>query len=137
VFEAFGRDLTGRCIALWGLSFKPNTDDLRESPAVGIARGLMSTGARVVVYDPVSGESVRAILPDVEIAASAEGAVLDADALILVTEWPEFRSVNVANIRKAMRGDLVIDGRNVLDRDEFIAHGFRYVGVGTGRVNLS
>jgi UDPglucose 6-dehydrogenase len=137
VFAAFGRDLRGRCIALWGLSFKPNTDDLRESPAVGIARGLTSTGARVVVYDPVSGENARSVLPPgVEIAGSAEGAVLDADALILVTEWPEFRSVNVANIRKAMRGDLVIDGRNVLDRDEFVQHGFRYVGVGTGRVDL-
>ena len=136
IFDAFGRDLTGRCVALWGLSFKPNTDDLRESPAVGIARGLSTTGARVVVYDPVSGDNARAVLPaDVEIAETAEGAVLDADALILLTEWPEFRSVNVASIRKAMRGDLVIDGRNVLDREEFEQHGFRYLGIGTGRVD--
>jgi UDPglucose 6-dehydrogenase len=129
-----GEDLAGRTIALWGLAFKPNTDDMREAPALVIAHELIRRGAAVRGYDPVSSEKARPMLPAaVEIVDSAEAAIADADALVLVTEWPEFRSVNAAEVRKTMRGDIVIDGRNVLDRADFEEHGFRYSGIGLGR----
>ena len=131
IVSLLGEDLTGRVVAMWGLAFKPNTDDMREAPSLVIAHELVRRGATVRAYDPVSSEKARPMLPaGVEIVSSPEAAAVDADVLVLVTEWPEFRSASAAGLRKTMRGDIVIDGRNVLDREDFEENGFRYSGIG-------
>ncbi|HEX9798040.1 MAG TPA: UDP-glucose/GDP-mannose dehydrogenase family protein [Anaerolineales bacterium] len=128
------RILKGRTICLLGLAFKPNTDDLRDSPAVEIARLLQERGARVQAYDPVAMDRARREITEAQpqLCASAMEAATEADAVVLVTEWPEFRQLDWQQLRRVVRIPLVIDGRNFLPDDELTAHGFRYVGVGRG-----
>ncbi len=124
-------DLRGRRIALLGLAFKPHTDDMREASSIVLAARLVAEGAEVVAYDPVAGERARGVLPDsVEIADSVAAAIADADALVIVTEWPEFRGILDPSIRDAMRVPLIVDGRNLLDPAEAAAAGFAYVPIG-------
>lgn len=123
--------LRDRRIALLGLAFKPHTDDMREASSIVLASRLIAEGASVVAFDPVAAERARAVLPEsIELAASLADAVVDADAVVIVTEWPEFRAVLDPAIRSAMRLPLIIDGRNLLDPDEATAAGFSYVSVG-------
>ncbi|MGE2689151.1 UDP-glucuronate decarboxylase [Mycolicibacterium pulveris] len=121
--------LKGRRIALLGLTFKPGTDDLREAPALDIARRLLAAGAVVSAFDPV----LKA-LPDefeaVRLTPDAYDAADRADAVVVVTEWPEFRRIDPAALRRVMRGDLVLDGRNCLPEDNFVGSGLRLVGFG-------
>ena len=127
--------LAGRKIAVWGLAFKPNTDDIREAPAISIICALADAGAEVVVYDPVAMVMSAQIIGDrCEFAASAYEALDDADALVLTTEWPEFRAPDVEEMAKRMRGRVVVDGRNALDAEALRAQGFHYSGIGLGRV---
>ena len=127
--------LAGRKIAVWGLAFKPNTDDIREAPAVSIICALADAGAEVVVYDPVAMVIGAQIIGErCVFAASAYEALDDADALVLATEWPEFRAPDVEDMAKRMRGRVVVDGRNSLDAEALRAHGFEYSGIGLGRV---
>lgn len=121
-------DLAGRRIALLGLAYKADTDDLRDAPAITIARSAIDDGATVTAYDPVVG--AVAALPDVTIADDAYEAVAGADAVVLVTEWREFADLDLAAVAAAMAGDLVIDGRNWLDPLKVTAAGLRYVGMG-------
>lgn len=135
VFEklrsAFGGDLRGRRIALWGLAFKPETDDMREAPALVILRELLAAGAEVAVYDPVAmGECRRRMGDAVRYAKDMYDAVVDADAVALVTEWKLFRVPSWPVIRRAMRGDVVVDGRNIYDGEELAEAGFRYLRIG-------
>ncbi len=117
----------GRRVAVWGLAFKPNTDDVREAPAIGLITGLAERGATVVAYDPVAIDAARVHLGDrCTYAADAYEAVDGADALVLVTEWNEFRNPDVEELAKRMTGRLVVDGRNVLDAELLSAHGFVY-----------
>ncbi len=126
--------LMGRRIAVWGLAFKPNTDDMREAPALAIVAALVSAGAHVVAYDPVAVPRARDLLGDsCQFVADAYGALDDADALMLVTEWPEFRTPDLAEMTTRMRGRLVLDGRNVLDATELRDAGFVYCGIGLGQ----
>ncbi len=122
--------LSDRRIGLLGLSFKPNTDDMREAPSVDIARQIMREGATIQAYDPVAMEVGGRVLPTIRLAANAYEAAADADALLLVTEWNEFRQLDMKRVKANMRGDVLIDGRNIWDPAEMTAIGFRYEGVG-------
>jgi UDPglucose 6-dehydrogenase len=124
--------LAGRTFALWGLAFKPKTDDMREAPAIAVIEGLIGNGARVRAHDPVARE-VAARLFDgrgVEFVDEPYAAAEGADALLLVTEWNEFRQPDWARLRRVMKGPVVLDGRNVWDAAKARAAGFTYYGVG-------
>ena len=123
--------LRGRRVALLGLAFKPHTDDMREASSIVLASRLIAEGASVVAFDPVAAERARGVLPAaVEIAGSMLAAVTGADAVVIVTEWPEFRAVLSSEVHAAMRGPLIVDGRNLLDPSEAVAAGFTYVPIG-------
>src|ERR1700730_14940664 len=113
-----------RTIGVLGLAFKPNTDDLRESPAVEIIHLLMSEGARVKAYDPAANEAARAILPGVELCSDAYAVAEGADALILLTPWSEFRRLDLDRTRQSMKYPLLVDGRNLYDPKEMVSKGF-------------
>lgn len=120
----------GKEVGLLGIAFKPNTDDLREAPSLEIARHLLAEGARVRAYDPAAMERARHLLPDVQFVRDAYAAARGADGLILVTEWNEFRHLDLARIQKSMRRPVVIDGRNIYDPAEMRKLGFIYRGFG-------
>jgi UDPglucose 6-dehydrogenase len=123
--------LQGATVTLWGLSFKPNTDDMREAPSVVLANALLSAGCKVNVYDPIAMEEAHKQLGDtVYYASDIYDAVNNAEALFLVTEWKEFRAPNWSVVRKAMKGNIVIDGRNIYDGNELREAGFVYEGIG-------
>jgi UDPglucose 6-dehydrogenase len=123
----------GRQIALLGLAFKAGTDDVRDSPALDVARELLARGASVRAYDPAAAENASRDLPDLEIAASAEAALDGADVAVIATEWPAFKTVDWAAARDRLRRPLVVDGRRLLDHEEMRALGYTYVTVGTDR----
>lgn len=124
-------DLQGKIIALWGISFKPETDDMRESPALVIIKLLLEAGCTVKVYDPVAmGECKRRIGDVVIYATDMYDAVLDADALLMLTEWKQFRLPSWGVITRSMRKPLVIDGRNIYDAEEMKEVGVEYFGIG-------
>jgi UDPglucose 6-dehydrogenase len=131
VFRRFGRDLKGRRFALWGLAFKPRTDDVREAPALEIARALVQAGAEVVGTDPEALATARAVLGET-IAYSDDpyAAARGADALLLCTEWNEYRGADLERLKATMRTPVVLDGRNVFDRERMAALGFEYSGIG-------
>jgi UDPglucose 6-dehydrogenase len=123
--------LAGKEIALLGVAFKPNTDDVREATSLVLAGRLAGEGANVRAYDPVAGAKAADMLAGARIADSALEAVDGADAVVLVTEWPEFRELDWAGeVKSRMRVPLVVDGRNFLDRDELVNAGFTYEGIG-------
>ena len=122
--------LKGKRIAAWGLAFKPGTDDVRFSPAVAIIQRLLAEGAQVTAYDPKAMDEARAELPDIGYAASAEQAVEGADALVIFTDWPQFREVDLDRVRDSMARPMVIDGRNMFSPVEMRRRGFEYLSVG-------
>src|SRR3954468_9168222 len=123
--------LAGKEIALLGLAFKPNTDDIREATALVLAARLQSEGAHVRVYDPVAMERATEMIGGAALCASAEEALDGADGAVLVTEWPEFAALDWSGeIKERMANPLVVDGRNFLDRDALVSAGFTYEGVG-------
>lgn len=122
--------LVGRRIALLGLAFKANTDDMREASSLVLSARLLADGATVSAYDPVAKTEARKMMPGVEFADSALGAVDGADACILVTEWPEFAELDWVAVRERMAGDLLVDGRNFADREAATQAGFTYEGIG-------
>ena len=123
-------ELPGRVIGLLGLAFKPNTDDMREAPSIEIAKVLLAAGAEVRAYDPAAVERARMILPDVEYLKDAYQVAAGADAIVLVTEWNEFRQLDMARVKQLMRHSVVIDGRNIYDPDAMRNLGFTYRGIG-------
>ena len=127
----FGGELRGKTVALWGLAFKPETDDMREAPSLVLIDLLTAAGCAVRVYDPVAMEECkRRIGGKVTYCRDKYEAVVDADALLLVTEWKEFRVPSWEVLRKTMRGKVVIDGRNIYDREEMRRNGFEYECIG-------
>jgi UDPglucose 6-dehydrogenase len=124
--------LEERLIGVLGLSFKPNTDDMREAPSVDIINALLKKGARVKAYDPVAMPRAEELLPTVTFTATAYDVAKDADALLLVTEWNEFKQLDWHRIKRYMRQPVVIDGRNLYDPREMRQLGFIYWGVGRG-----
>jgi UDPglucose 6-dehydrogenase len=131
--ERFGADLAGRRFALWGLAFKPNTDDMREAPALSIIDALARRGARIAAYDPVAMDEARRVLPGaghVEYAASPLAACEGADALLVITEWKEFRSPDFERMKALLAAPVIFDGRNVFEPALVRAAGFEYFGIG-------
>ncbi len=125
--------LVGKRVALLGLAFKPNTDDMREASSLVLAARLQADGAHVSAYDPVAEQEARKLIQGVAFADSADGAVQGADAVVLVTEWPEFGELEWSGLASLMEGTLVVDGRNFLDPDVVRAAGLDYEGVGRGK----
>ena len=133
VHEHFGGELAGKRIALWGLAFKPNTDDMREAPAVVVADNLLAAGAKVVAFDPEAMEECkhRHLGDRIEYAATPMEAATDADALIIITEWNEFRRPDFDVLKERLKQPLVFDGRNIYPRATLEELGFTYYGIGT------
>jgi len=122
--------LDGKTIAVLGLAFKPETDDMRESPAIDIIRGLLKSGAVVRAYDPVAMDEAAKVLPEVDYVADEYAAVTDADALVFVTEWNQFRALDMARIRDLMKSPSIADLRNIYEPAHMRELGFEYVGIG-------
>ena len=122
--------LKGKTIAVLGLAFKPETDDMREAPAVGIIKNLIADGAKVRAYDPVAKSEAMKILPDIVYADDEYAAVKGADALVFVTEWNQFRALDMIRIRDLMKSPKVADLRNIYEPEDMREMGFEYVGVG-------
>jgi len=131
VKKHFGSDLSGMTFAVWGLSFKPKTDDMREAPSIVIINQLLALGAQVKAFDPVAMEEAHKDLGDTITYTKDEyEALVDADALLLVTEWPEFRIPNFTVVNKLLKNRIIFDGRNVYDQDEMKELGYTYYGIG-------
>lgn len=127
-----GRDLRGKVIGVLGLAFKPNTDDMRDAPSIDIIRNLQRKGALVRAYDPVAMPRAAEILSDVEMMDSAYSTAEGADALILVTEWNEFKNLDLERVRASMAQAVLIDGRNIYDPVKVRQFGYEYAGIGRG-----
>jgi UDPglucose 6-dehydrogenase len=134
VAKALGGELQGKSIGVLGLAFKPNTDDMRDAPSIPLINGLIAGGARVRAFDPVAREQAEKVIKQVEFASDAYAAARDADALVIVTEWDEFRALNLEKLAQVMRGKVLVDLRNVYDRDDAAEAGLAYSGVGRGRL---
>jgi UDPglucose 6-dehydrogenase len=130
VIAACGGSVAGKTVAVLGLTFKPNTDDMRDSPSLTILPALQQAGARVRAYDPAGMEAARAVLAGVDFGASAYEVVAGADALVIVTEWNQFRALDLARVKALMKAPLMIDLRNVYRPAEMAAAGFAYVSIG-------
>lgn len=129
--DYFKNDVADKTVAVWGLSFKPETDDIREAPSLELVRSLVASGVKVRVYDPAALEQTEKIMGDsIYYAQDIYDAANNADALIVPTEWKEFRLPNWQILKKIMRTRLVIDGRNIYNRDELMEYGFHYRGIG-------
>jgi UDPglucose 6-dehydrogenase len=129
--------LQGKTIGAWGLAFKPNTDDVRFAPALSIIQKLLLEGVQIQAYDPQASERARQEFPEVLYCDNPYAAAEGADALLVLTEWPEFRQLDLPRIAKSMERPLIFDGRNALVLHDVVEHGFEYVGIGGVRGNLS
>jgi len=125
-------NLQGKTVGLLGLAFKPNTDDMREAPSIDIANGLIAAGATVRAYDPVAMDNARGFLPAVEMASDPYLLAKNCDALLVLTEWNEFKNIDLDSVRQAMKQPVIFDGRNIYDPLEMRTRGFTYRGVGRG-----
>jgi UDPglucose 6-dehydrogenase len=130
IVAACGGKIEGKRIGVLGLTFKPNTDDLRDAPALGIINALKTRGAHIVAHDPEGMEAAEPLLPGVAFASDPYTAADGTDAIVLVTEWTVFRSLDLARLKSAMRTPLFIDLRNVYRRQEMERAGFAYRSVG-------
>jgi UDPglucose 6-dehydrogenase len=136
--EHFGDDLKGKTIAMWGLSFKPQTDDMREAPSLVIIDELKKEGVKVKAYDPVAMEEAKRRIGDaVEYASDMYEAVIDADALVLVTEWSEFRIPNFKVLKKLLKNKVIFDGRNIYEPSDMNEFGFDYYSIGRAVVKVN
>jgi UDPglucose 6-dehydrogenase len=133
VARALGGEVKGKRVGVLGLAFKPNTDDMREAPSIPIVKALVERGAEVSAYDPVARQQAELVLSGVEFADDAYAAADGADALVIVTEWDEFRALDLDRVAASLRGKILIDLRNVYDRSEAEAAGLTYYGIGRGR----
>lgn len=125
--------LENKLISLWGLSFKPNTDDIREAPALDIIEELLKEGARIIAYDPIAMTKVKNIYPDrVVFAKDCYESAVNSQGIIIITEWDEFRNIDFNRIKQSMKMPVIIDGRNLLDRHRLKNMGFLYSGIGRG-----
>ena len=133
--EQFGEDLSGLVFAMWGLAFKPNTDDMREAPALVLVRELVSRGARVVAYDPVAMPTAKGLLSEgIEYRENPYDTLEGADALLVVTEWNRFRNPDFERIRQALKQPVIFDGRNLYEPERMRELGFTHYTIGRGTV---
>jgi UDPglucose 6-dehydrogenase len=128
--ENLAEGVAGKRIAVFGLSFKPETDDMRDAPSIDIVRGLVERGATVVAYDPVAQHEAVKVLPEIEYAEDEYAAAKDADALVFITEWNQFRALDMERIRGVMKAPRIADLRNIYEPADMREMGFKYVGVG-------
>jgi len=129
----FGADLSGLTFAVWGLAFKANTDDMREASSLTVIADLLAAGAKVSVYDPVAMDAARKVLgdePRIRYASSQSDALAGADALVIVTEWKEFRSPNFEGFKTSLTQPVVFDGRNLYDPAHLRGMGIEYFPIG-------
>lgn len=133
----FSDRLEGKVFSIWGLAFKPNTDDMREAPAIRIIEELTKAGAKVRVFDPVSMENAKKVLPDhgVTFCKSNYEAVEGTDGLVVVTEWNEFRHPDFDKLKKLLKTPVIFDGRNLYNPESVHENGFAYYGIGRGKYN--
>jgi UDPglucose 6-dehydrogenase len=122
--------MRGKKIALWGLAFKPNTDDVRFAPSIALVKLLLDEGAEVKAYDPEAMQKAKSEIPNITYCSDPYQAAEGADAIVVVTEWKEFRRLDWGRLRAAVERPLVVDGRNMLDAQELARHGFHYISVG-------
>jgi UDPglucose 6-dehydrogenase len=132
VSNAAGGSLRGKTVAVLGLTFKPDTDDMREAPSIALVTGLLDMGARVRAHDPAGMEQAQKELPDIEYSDDPYKCALGADVVVIVTEWTQFRALDLARLKSAMAGTLFIDLRNIYSPQQVEAFGFAYEGVGRG-----
>jgi UDPglucose 6-dehydrogenase len=137
VVAAMGGSLQGRRVGVLGLAFKPNTDDMREAPSIPLVQGLVKLGAQVRAFDPVAREQAEKVLKGIEFADDAYAAAEGADVLVIVTEWDEFRALDLDRIAASLKGKVLVDLRNVYDRQEAQEAGLVYYGVGRGRPSVA
>lgn len=137
VEKAAGGDVRGKRVGVLGLAFKPNTDDMRDAPSIPIVRGLVERGASVSAFDPVARHQAEQMFTGIEFASDAYAAAEGADVLVIITEWDEFRALDLDRIAAALKGKVLVDLRNVYDRNDAEAAGLRYFGVGRGRSQLA
>ncbi|PKP80300.1 MAG: UDP-glucose 6-dehydrogenase [Alphaproteobacteria bacterium HGW-Alphaproteobacteria-18] len=130
VIAAMGGDVKGKTIGVLGLAFKQNTDDMRDAPSLDILPALQAAGARVVAYDPEAMTEASHLLKDIEFVDSAYKAVDSADAMVIITEWDQFRALDLNRIKTAMKGNVVVDLRNIYHPDDLAKHGFAYTSIG-------
>ena len=136
IIDYFKGDLKGRHFALWGLAFKPNTDDIREAPALYIIKALVAAGATVSAYDPEAMPNVKALLGDsIQFADSPYGALENADALIIATEWNEFRTPDFSKMEGLLKNKTIFDGRNLFDLQQMKGLGYFYYSIGRETIN--
>ena len=133
VANVLGGELRGKTIGVLGLTFKPDTDDMREAPSIPLINGLIDFGAKVRAYDPVGMEQARKELPEIEYCKDAYECARQADALVIVTEWRQFRALDLNRIKQEMKHPVVVDLRNIYRPDEMAAHGFTYDSIGRPR----
>jgi UDPglucose 6-dehydrogenase len=131
VEEMLGK-LQGKTIGLLGLAFKPNTDDMREAPSIDIAQKLIEAGVEVRAYDPVAIDNARGLMPAVTMFDDPYEMARDSDALLLITEWNEFKQLDLVRIRAVMKTPIIFDGRNVYESRDVRSLGFTYRGIGRG-----
>lgn len=140
ISKHFKGNLKGKTFAMWGLSFKPKTDDMREAPSLVVIEKLLHAGANVKAYDPVAMQEARKDLGDqIEYSKDPNDALIDADALLIVTEWPEFRTPNFNVMGRLMKNKIIFDGRNIYDLEEMRENGFEYycIGVNTHQASAN
>ena len=130
VATALGGRLRGRLIAVLGLTFKPNTDDMRDAPSISLITALTDKGASIRVYDPVGMEHAKQYLPDVAFACDPYACAEAADALVIMTEWEQFRALDLKRLKQVMNTPVLVDLRNIYQADEVRRHGFAYESVG-------
>lgn len=130
ILNAMGGEVRGKTVALLGLAFKPNTDDMRDSPAIAIIQGLQDAGVRVRVYDPEAMEFARRTIDNIELVANEYEAARGADALSIVTEWNQFRALDFTRLKELMNSPVLVDLRNIYSKEEVGRFGFTYFGVG-------
>ena len=135
--QRLDKDLEGRLIAIWGLAFKPNTDDMREAPSIITVEGLLERGAKVRAHDPAAAEEARTLFSDrIQLVSSAYDALHEADALVIHTEWHPYRHPDFARMKSLMAEPLIFDGRNIYDPETMIREGFEYHSIGRITVGL-
>ena len=130
IIQAMGGDARGKTVGLLGVTFKPNTDDMRDAPSIAIAQALQDAGANVVAYDPEGMEAAKSVMPGVTFKSDPYAVADGADALALVTEWDAFRALDLAKIAKTMNSPVLVDLRNVYKAEEAVRHGLRYSSIG-------
>jgi UDPglucose 6-dehydrogenase len=130
VSSAIGSSLRGKTVAVLGLTFKPDTDDMREAPSIPLVTGLLDMGAKVRAHDPVGMEQARKELPEIEYVDDAYACVKGADAMVVVTEWVQYRTLDLERLKAELKQPIVIDLRNIYRPEDMAAHGFTYESVG-------